>query len=166
MMDENFRVPPASLTTWGLDRDVARLRLPKRYGASGNGPTNPASSEIDLEPVPTGGYSFGSLAEFRRRIFEERSSMQVSGSNYLHAAQPLRQPHYAPQTSTESSAGSGGPIDRLDISLEALSRSREAEQPFRADKVADLRAQIEAGGYDSEEKLDAAVSKMLDELFG
>ena len=92
--------------------------------------------------------------------------MQVSGSNYLHAAQPLRQPHYAPQTSSEPGAASNGPIDRLDISLEALNRSREAEQPFRADKVAELRAQIDAGGYDSDEKLDAAVSKMLDELFG
>ena len=92
--------------------------------------------------------------------------MQVYGSNYLHAAQPLRQPHYAPQTSIEQGTGASGPIDRLDISAEALSRSREAEQPFRADKVAELRAQIEAGGYDSDEKLDAAVSKMLDELFG
>ena len=35
---------------------------------------------------------------------------------------------------------------------------------IRADKVADIRAQIDAGTYESDEKLDAAADRLLDDL--
>lgn len=34
----------------------------------------------------------------------------------------------------------------------------------RTDKVADIRAQIEAGTYETDDKLDAAADKLLDDL--
>jgi anti-sigma28 factor (negative regulator of flagellin synthesis) len=54
--------------------------------------------------------------------------------------------------------------DRLELSgnshlLQAL-RSNEV----RVDKVSIIKAQIEAGSYETSEKLDAAVDRMLDEI--
>jgi negative regulator of flagellin synthesis FlgM len=57
------------------------------------------------------------------------------------------------------------PVDQLDISAEAQMMSTAATGgEIRADRVADLRAQIAGGQYDTNEKLDAAVSRMFDEL--
>jgi anti-sigma28 factor (negative regulator of flagellin synthesis) len=54
--------------------------------------------------------------------------------------------------------------DRLELSgnshLLAALRSNEV----RVDKVAVVKAQIEAGTYESSEKLDVAVDRMLDEI--
>ncbi len=56
-------------------------------------------------------------------------------------------------------------VDQLDISSEAkmLSQLKVAGE-IRADRVADIRAQIETGVYETQEKLDVAVSRMLDEF--
>jgi negative regulator of flagellin synthesis FlgM len=56
-------------------------------------------------------------------------------------------------------------VDQLDISSEAkmLSQLKVAGE-FRADKVADIRSQIAAGQYETQEKLDVAVNRILDEL--
>lgn len=42
--------------------------------------------------------------------------------------------------------------------------STAASGEIRADRVADIRAQIASGQYDTAEKLDAAVSRMFDEF--
>ena len=55
--------------------------------------------------------------------------------------------------------------DQLTLSPEALHASRVQDLPeIRADKVADIRAQIESGKYESPEKLDIALDRLLDEL--
>ena len=57
------------------------------------------------------------------------------------------------------------PTDQLDISREADLVSRVRELPeIRAERVEQIRAQIEAGRYETEDKLDVAVSRLLDEL--
>jgi negative regulator of flagellin synthesis FlgM len=57
------------------------------------------------------------------------------------------------------------PVDQLEISAEAQMISTSATNTdIRADRVADIRAQIAEGTYDSSEKLDAAVSRMFDEF--
>jgi len=56
-------------------------------------------------------------------------------------------------------------VDQLDISSEAkmLSQLKVAGE-IRADRVSDIRAQIETGQYETQEKIDLAVSRLLDEL--
>jgi negative regulator of flagellin synthesis FlgM len=54
--------------------------------------------------------------------------------------------------------------DKLELSgathlLKALKKN-----DIRTDKVAEVKAQIEAGTYDDEKKLDAAVDRLLDDL--
>jgi negative regulator of flagellin synthesis FlgM len=58
-------------------------------------------------------------------------------------------------------------VDQLDISREAdlVSRVREAPD-IRADRVASIRAEIAAGTYETQHKLEVAVGRLLDELAG
>ncbi|MEM6330726.1 MAG: flagellar biosynthesis anti-sigma factor FlgM [Planctomycetota bacterium] len=91
--------------------------------------------------------------------------MQVSGSGAVHGAHALQGPHgprgkaaaapaQAPQRST--------PVDQLDISAEAASAADTQE--IRTDRVAEIRAQIAGGVYETPGKLEAAVDRLLDEL--
>jgi negative regulator of flagellin synthesis FlgM len=58
-------------------------------------------------------------------------------------------------------------VDQLDISPEAEMVSRVRDLPdVRTDRVAELRAQIATGIYESEAKLDVALGRLLDELAG
>lgn len=55
-------------------------------------------------------------------------------------------------------------VDKVELSgvshlLEALKRN-----DIRVEKVAAIRQQIEAGTYETEDKLDAAIDKLLDDL--
>jgi flagellar biosynthesis anti-sigma factor FlgM len=43
-------------------------------------------------------------------------------------------------------------------------KTLKAGGDFRADKVASIKAQIQAGTYDDEAKLDAATDRLLDEI--
>ncbi|MDA7887388.1 flagellar biosynthesis anti-sigma factor FlgM [bacterium] len=56
------------------------------------------------------------------------------------------------------------PVDSLEISAEAQMLSTSGATDIRADRVADLRAQIASGEYETPEKLEAAVSRMFDEF--
>jgi len=55
--------------------------------------------------------------------------------------------------------------DQVDISPEARLISQIHDLPeVRADRVAELRAQIAAGVYETEEKISIALDRLLDEL--
>jgi negative regulator of flagellin synthesis FlgM len=91
--------------------------------------------------------------------------MYIYGTSHVHAAQPLNPPHrLTPSQPAGSSYGAGG-VDQLDISPEAdfVAQARELPE-IREDRVAAIRAQIAAGTYETADKLDVAVSRLLDEL--
>jgi anti-sigma28 factor (negative regulator of flagellin synthesis) len=55
--------------------------------------------------------------------------------------------------------------DKLDLSgVSHLIKALKSNADVRTDKVAAIKAQIEAGTYEDDKKLDAAVDKLLDEL--
>lgn len=57
------------------------------------------------------------------------------------------------------------PSDTVEISPQAMLRSRMAGIPdVRADLVARVRAEIQAGTYETPEKLDIALSRLMDEM--
>jgi negative regulator of flagellin synthesis FlgM len=91
--------------------------------------------------------------------------MQVYGPAHIHGAQPINAPHRTAAPQAAPSTDASATVDQLDISREAdlVSRLREAPD-IRADRVAAIRAQIEAGVYETDEKLDMAVSRLLDEI--
>ena len=69
------------------------------------------------------------------------------------------------QNSTSATQNANSvPVDSLEISAEAQMLSTSSATDIRADRVADLRAQIASGKYETPEKLEAAVSRMFDEF--
>ena len=91
--------------------------------------------------------------------------MYIYGTNHIHAAQPLNPPHrLTPTPSASGSFGSAG-VDQLDISPEADFVAQARDLPdIREDRVAELRAQIQNGTYETADKLDVALSRLLDEI--
>ncbi|MCP4097368.1 MAG: flagellar biosynthesis anti-sigma factor FlgM [Planctomycetaceae bacterium] len=69
------------------------------------------------------------------------------------------------QNSTNATQNTNSvPVDSLEISAEAQMLSTSGATDIRADRVADLRAQIASGDYETPEKLEAAVSRMFEEF--
>ena len=91
--------------------------------------------------------------------------MYVSGTHALHAAQPISSPHRSAPAQGASSAGQTWGADEVSISPEADLVSQVHQLPdIRADRVADLRAQIASGTYETDEKISGALDRLLDEL--
>lgn len=90
--------------------------------------------------------------------------MYIYGTAHVHAAQPVNAPHRMAPTQSPSPSYAGG-VDELDISPEADFAAQVRELPeIREDRVAAIRAQIQAGTYETAEKMDAALSRLLDEI--
>lgn len=90
--------------------------------------------------------------------------MYIYGTSQIHAAQPVNPPHrLAPPQSVNRSYSSG--VDQLDISPEAdfVAQARELPE-IRSERVAAIKAQIQSGAYETPEKLDLALTRLLDEI--
>ena len=93
--------------------------------------------------------------------------MQIQGPAHLHGTQPISGPHRTLGPAAQQPADALHGADQLDISPEAEMISRMRDVPdVRADRVAEIRQQIEAGTYETADKLDVAVGRLLDELAG
>ena len=93
--------------------------------------------------------------------------MQIHGPSHVSGAQSVDSVHklHAPQQSAPKPHMT--PVDQLDISHEAEMASRMREtSDVRQDLVDRIKAEIQAGTYETEEKLDIAVGRLLDELGG
>ncbi|MEM6799684.1 MAG: flagellar biosynthesis anti-sigma factor FlgM [Planctomycetota bacterium] len=90
--------------------------------------------------------------------------MPISGPNQIHSAHGLQGPHGPRAKATPQTAAASQPstIDQLDISPEAAQAADAGE--VRTDRVADIRAQIAQGAYETPEKIDAALDRLLDEI--
>lgn len=65
---------------------------------------------------------------------------------------------------TEATEGIRTPVDQLDFSVEAQMMMNQTSGDFRADRVADIRMQIASGRYETTEKIDYAVERLLDQF--
>jgi anti-sigma28 factor (negative regulator of flagellin synthesis) len=93
--------------------------------------------------------------------------MQIHGPTNVSGTPPVNVHHklHSPQPAAPKPHMT--PVDQLDISHEAEMVSRTREVPdVRHELVARVKAEIEAGTYETEEKLDIAVGRLLDELSG
>lgn len=101
--------------------------------------------------------------------------MQVNGPGNVHSAQSLSGPH-SRKTAAASQAKTAQPTDQLEISAEASEAARVSEladtrasehvkdaEGVRTGLVARLRSEIAAGTYESADKIDAALDRLLDE---
>jgi len=96
--------------------------------------------------------------------------MHIYGPAHLHGPQPLSPPHGSrvsrPVEQPDPQAGAPAPIkDELDISAAAqLAEQAQAVPEIRQDRVAAIRAQIAEGTYETPERLEIAVERLLDEI--
>lgn len=91
--------------------------------------------------------------------------MQIHGPTHLHGAQPLNAPHRVTASRAPAETSYTAPTDTVEFSSEANLISQVHNLPeIRSDRVAQLRAEIAAGTYETEDKLDAALDRLLDEI--
>ena len=91
--------------------------------------------------------------------------MQVNGPSHVNGAQPVNAPHHARPAEQSAPTGGLSGSDEISISPEADLLSRIHELPeIRQERVDEIRAELAAGTYETDEKLDVAVSRLLDEF--
>ena len=92
--------------------------------------------------------------------------MNIQGPSSIHGIQSVKGPHSTHRTSgTKSTQPTAGPSDQLDISPAAEAAAEAAESGGkRADLVARVRGEIDAGTYETADKLDAALDGLLNEI--
>lgn len=92
--------------------------------------------------------------------------MQINGPFSIHGAQPIQpQADVAPVEEVQFAETSIQPTDELALSSETTMLSQVHHVPdIRMDRVAEIRAQIANGTYETMDKLDAAVGRMIDEF--
>lgn len=91
--------------------------------------------------------------------------MHIYGPAHLHGPQPIGPPHAARPAQPAPAAAPEQIRDELQISAAA----RLAEQTYEAadirwDRVEAIRAELARGTYETAEKLEIALDRLLDEI--
>ncbi len=91
--------------------------------------------------------------------------MHIYGPAHLHGPQSVGPPHSS-RTSQSSARPDAAPInDELEISDAAKLVAQSQQVPeIRQERVDAVRAQIADGTYETPEKLDVALERLLDEI--
>jgi len=97
-----------------------------------------------------------------------RKRMHIHGPAHVHGPQSIKPPH-GPQSANpadQARPADSAPIrDEVEISDAArLIEQTQAMPEVRQDRVDAVRAQIARGTYETQEKLDIAVERLLDEI--
>jgi len=91
--------------------------------------------------------------------------MHIYGPAHLHGPQPIGPPHTSRVSRPAAPPDSGAINDELDISEAARLVEQAKELPeIRGDRVEAIRAKIAEGTYETNEKLEGAVERLLDEI--
>jgi len=91
--------------------------------------------------------------------------MHIYGPAHLHGPQPIGPPH-----SSRASQPAGRPdAESINDEVEISETARLVEQvrqlpEIRQDRIEAIRASIAEGTYETQEKLDIAVERLLDEI--
>jgi negative regulator of flagellin synthesis FlgM len=94
-----------------------------------------------------------------------RRQMQINGTYSVHGAHQIKPAAKQTLTETQNTQNIFQPQDEVEFSSEANWISKVNDLPdVRADRVAELRAQIQTGTYDTEAKLELALDRLLDEI--
>jgi negative regulator of flagellin synthesis FlgM len=91
--------------------------------------------------------------------------MHVYGPAHLHGAQSISSPHSS-RASGPPAAEPSRPIqDEVQISEAAGYVDQVRQMPdIRQDRVQQIRAEIASGSYETDEKLEIALGRLLDEI--
>ena len=90
--------------------------------------------------------------------------MQIHGTNRIHGPQGTNAPHFTARTNGPQQASATGSADRVDISPAAEAAMAAEGSPIRHALVNSIRRQIADGSYDTPEKMEMALDRLLDEM--
>ena len=91
--------------------------------------------------------------------------MQVYGPAHLHGPQPISSPHTPRGGQAPQSVGFQAGGDEVQISDTARLVEMAGQLPdIRQDRVSQIRQQIAAGTYETDEKINLALERLLDEI--
>jgi negative regulator of flagellin synthesis FlgM len=90
--------------------------------------------------------------------------MKIQGTTLVHGAHPITGSHRVAGTSASAPVSSLSEVDQLDISPAGELASQSLDAARRDQRVSEIRAAIEAGTYETDEKLSIALDRLLDEL--
>ena len=91
--------------------------------------------------------------------------MEVNGPGSLFNAFPVRPTGSVPNVEKPAGAKSNGPNDDVEISAVGKMFNRLSQSPkVRAERLTRIKAEIDAGIYETPEKLEAALLKMMNEI--
>ncbi|MHC4177518.1 MAG: flagellar biosynthesis anti-sigma factor FlgM [Planctomycetota bacterium] len=91
--------------------------------------------------------------------------MHIYGPAHLHGPQPIGPPHGSRVSRPDAQTDSKPISDELEISDAARLAEQAGEVPeVRQDRVDAIRAKIAEGTYETQEKLEIAVERLLDEI--
>jgi negative regulator of flagellin synthesis FlgM len=92
--------------------------------------------------------------------------MQVYGAAHTHGAQPINPPHHSRTTASSAAvpvANASG--DELSISEAGSLLEQIGQLPgIRHERVSAVRSALAAGTYETDEKLQVALDRLLDEI--
>jgi negative regulator of flagellin synthesis FlgM len=90
--------------------------------------------------------------------------MQIYGPTQVHGPQAVRAPHTA-RVSQAATTGATSASDQLDLSPVSQFVNQVRDLPdVRQDRVSQIRSALANGTYDSAQKLDGALNRLLDEI--
>ncbi len=91
--------------------------------------------------------------------------MHIYGPAHLHGAQPINAPHSSRMTNGQPASQASPIQDELQLSNAGQLIDKVHDLPeIRQDRVDQIKAQIADGTYETEEKMDVALGRLLDEL--
>jgi negative regulator of flagellin synthesis FlgM len=91
--------------------------------------------------------------------------MHIHGPSQVHGPQAINAPHFTHRTQGSQAPAANPAVDRVEISpaAEAAVKASEAGG-VRQDLVNLIRGQIAAGTYDTPEKMEIAMERLLDQI--
>jgi len=91
--------------------------------------------------------------------------MEVTGSSHVNGAMPINRPNIQQPVAPTEKTAPVTPKDEVEISaagraMESLSQSSE----IRQSRIAQIKAAIDDGTYETQEKFEIAMSRLLDRI--
>jgi negative regulator of flagellin synthesis FlgM len=91
--------------------------------------------------------------------------MNINGPSQVHGAQSINPPHFTQRTQSAQGTSATSQTDRVEISQAAQAAMNASDAGgIRHDLVNQIRSQIAAGTYDTPDKMNAAVDRLLDQI--
>lgn len=89
--------------------------------------------------------------------------MDVQGIGSTHGAMPIRPANATPAPASAESAPAMSPQDEVEISSAGrLMQEIETDTDLRSERLAQIKAAIDDGTYETEEKMRIAVQRLLE----